>query len=123
MESIKHSLVYSGGLSRGCTRTFAPASHFGFESFSPFTLPNVIEVAEGIPFITLTGWQHDRLYQLKGEIVSRGVKAITGLTMPVFEKRRFQHGVSDADAHPWLYADREAVYRGHFLSLHLPHAG
>ena len=32
------------------------------------------------------------LYSLKGEIVARGVKAITGLDMPVFSKRRFQHG-------------------------------
>lgn len=92
VDSIKHSLVYSGGLSRACTRTYAPASVLGLESFSPFTLPNVIEVAEGIPFIQLTDWEHERLYKLKGEIVSSGVEAVTGLTMPVFEKRRFQHG-------------------------------
>ena len=34
----------------------------------------------------------EKLYALKGEIVARGVKAITGLEMPVFAKRRFQHG-------------------------------
>ena len=33
-----------------------------------------------------------KLYRLKGEVVSRGVKALTGLDMPVFPKRRFQHG-------------------------------
>jgi asparagine synthase (glutamine-hydrolysing) len=33
---IKHSLTYSGGLSRSYARTYAPAKHFGFEGFSPF---------------------------------------------------------------------------------------
>ncbi len=92
IDSIKHSLTYSGGLSRSCTRSYAPAATLGFVGFSPFTLPNVVEVAEGIPFIALTDWQHERLYRLKGDIVSRGVKAVTGMDMPVFEKRRFQHG-------------------------------
>src|SRR5439155_10853355 len=71
---IKHSLTYSGGLSRSYTRTYAPLRHFGFEGFSPFTRPKVIEVAEGIPFIELTDYKVDRLYALKGEIVARGVK-------------------------------------------------
>ncbi len=92
VDSIKHSLTYSGGLSRGCTRGFAPAAHYGFNLFSPFTLPNVVEVSEGIPFIDLTDWEHGRLYELKGEVVSRGIRAHTGVSMPVFEKRRFQHG-------------------------------
>ncbi|HTD88229.1 MAG TPA: asparagine synthase-related protein, partial [Candidatus Binatia bacterium] len=81
---IKHSLTYSGGLSRSYTRTYAPLRHFGFEGFSPFTRPKVIEVAEGIPFIAMTDYKVERLYALKGEIVARGVKAVTGLEMPVF---------------------------------------
>src|SRR5256885_13742383 len=88
---IKHSLTYSGGLSRSYCRTYAPGRYFGFEGFSPFTRPNVIEIAEGIPFIALTDYDETQLYALKGEIVSRGVTAITGLKMPVFTKRRFQH--------------------------------
>jgi asparagine synthase (glutamine-hydrolysing) len=36
---IKHSLTYSGGLSRSYSRTYAPAHHFGFRGFSPFTQP------------------------------------------------------------------------------------
>ena len=115
---IKHSLTYSGGLSRSYTRTYAPANHFGFEGFSPFTRPNVIEVAEGIPFIELTDYSVDRLYALKGEIVSRGIKAITGFDMPVFAKRRFQHGalrVEDLRRH---LPAREVDYRKQFLSLY-----
>ena len=46
---IKHSLTYSGGLSRSYARTYAPARRYGFEGFSPFTRPDVIEVAEGDP--------------------------------------------------------------------------
>ena len=40
---IKHSLTYSGGLSRSYVRTYAPARRYGFEGFSPYTRPNVIE--------------------------------------------------------------------------------
>ncbi|MFM1768508.1 MAG: hypothetical protein RJA22_1037 [Verrucomicrobiota bacterium] len=113
---IKHSLTYSGGLSRSCTRTYAPARRFGFESFSPFTRPGVIEVAEGIPFTELTGMDVDRLYALKGEIVGRGVRAVTGLDMPVFPKRRFQHGaVPVAELRRRIPGD-EAVLRRQFLA-------
>ena len=37
VDAIKHSLVYSGGLSRGYVRTYAPAAALGFTAFSPFT--------------------------------------------------------------------------------------
>jgi asparagine synthase (glutamine-hydrolysing) len=95
---IKHSLTYSGGLSRSYVRTYAPAVKYGFAGFSPYTRPNVIEVAEAIPFAALTGYDVPSLYALKGEVVRRGVKAITGMDMPVFPKRRFQHGAASADA-------------------------
>jgi len=42
---IKHSLTYSGGLSRGYVRTYAPARQMGFDAFSPFTRPSVINVS------------------------------------------------------------------------------
>jgi asparagine synthase (glutamine-hydrolysing) len=115
---IKHSLTYSGGLSRSYTRTYAPAKYFGFEGFSPFTRPNVIEVAEGIPFTELTGMDMEKLYALKGEIVRRGVKAITGLDMPVFPKRRFQHGAVREGRLRERLPDRESDYRNQFLALY-----
>ena len=87
VDSIKHSLTYSGGLSRGYMRTFSTSDLMGFEGFSPYTLPNVIEISEGIPYIEMTDWDHRKLYDLKGKIVSMGIKAITGMDMPVFEKR------------------------------------
>ncbi|HEX7977494.1 MAG TPA: asparagine synthase-related protein, partial [Gemmatimonadaceae bacterium] len=37
VESIKHSLTYSGGLSRGCVRGYAVARELGFVEFSPYT--------------------------------------------------------------------------------------
>lgn len=119
---IKHSLTYSGGLSRSYVRTYAPARRHGFRGFSPYTRPAVVEVAEGIPFAALTGYDVPTLYALKGEIVRRGVKAVTGLDMPVFPKRRFQHG---ALAEPLLRAQLgaqvsgvESAYRQRFLALH-----
>jgi asparagine synthase (glutamine-hydrolysing) len=115
---IKHSLTYSGGLSRSYTRTYAPAHHFGFTGLSPYTRPNVIAVAEAIPFIQLTSYSVDRLYELKGQIVSRGVAAVTGMRMPAYPKRRFQHGALPVDALRSRLPLREAEYRKHFLSLY-----
>jgi asparagine synthase (glutamine-hydrolysing) len=115
---IKHSLTYSGGLSRSYLRTYAPARHFGFAGFSPFTRPNVIEVAEGIPFTTLTDMSVEKLYALKGEIVSRGVKAITGLDLPVFAKRRFQHGAVPVERLRQRTSGEESEYRKQFLALY-----
>lgn len=116
VDSIKHSLTYSGGLSRGFMRTYATGESLGFESFSPYTLPNVIEVSEGIPFIDITGWDHNKLYALKGRIVSDGIKAVTGMTMPIFPKRRFQHGAVSATAFRKHFPERETAYRKEFLA-------
>src|SRR5207237_6226743 len=91
VDSIKHSLTYSGGLSRGYVRTYAPADRFGFDGFSPYTLPGVIAVAEAIPFTSLTDWSHDRLYNRKGTIVSHGVPAITEYELPVYRNRLIQN--------------------------------
>jgi asparagine synthase (glutamine-hydrolysing) len=115
---IKHSLTYSGGLSRSYVRTYAPARHFGFESFSPYTRPGVIAVAEGIPFTALTDMSVEKLYALKGEIVARGVKAMTGQDMPVFAKRRFQHGAISEDQLRRRMPGQEAQYRKQFLTLY-----
>ena len=116
VEAIKHSLTYSGGQSRGHVRSYAPARTLGFTGFSPFALPNVIEVAEGIPYIELTDWDHDQLYSLKGEIVRRGVKAVTGLDMPVFDKRRFQRGATSDDYFTEIFPDSDQAYRDAFAA-------
>jgi asparagine synthase (glutamine-hydrolysing) len=116
IAAIKHSLTYSGGQSRGHVRSYAPAATLGFQGFSPYALPDVIEVAEGIPFIELTGWDHGRLYALKGEIMARGIRQRTGIEMPVFPKRRFQHGVAAAGTAPLFPAD-PMLYRRRFSEL------
>ena len=108
---IKHSLTYSGGLSRSYTRTYAPARRHGFLGFSPYAQPSVIEVAEGIPFAALTGYDVPTLYALKGEIVRRGVKAVTGFDMPAFPKRRFQHGALPEQAMTARLNGSEHSYR------------
>ena len=117
VDSIKHSLNYSGGLSRAYMRTYAPAEQLGFKGFSPYTLPNVIEIAEGIPFIDLTDWDHEKLYDLKGDVVARGIKAVTGMDMPVFPKRRFQHGALEKDSFIEKLPQMDAPYRKVFQKL------
>ena len=119
VDAIKHSLTYSGGQSRGHVRSYAPGRSLGFTGFSPFALPKVIRIAEGIPFIALTEWDHERLYALKGEIVRRGVEAITGIKMPVFEKRRFQRGAVDESGFDTLFPEHEAAYRKAFSKLYV----
>ena len=78
---------------------------------------SVIGVAEGIPFTALTGYSVPALYALKGDIVRRGIRAVTGFEMPVFPKRRFQHGVTSEHALRSKLAD-ERSYRRTFLSLY-----
>jgi len=111
VNAIKHSLTYSGGQSRGHVRSYAPAAMFGFRGFSPYALPNVIEVAEGIPFIELTDWDHGRLYGLKGDIVARGVRQVTGMELPVFPKRRFQAGIGAGGGDRPLFPEDPRHYR------------
>jgi len=118
VDSIKHSLTYSGGYSRGCVRSYACGHEYGFEGFSPYTRPSIIAVAESIRFAELTDGSHERLYALKGEIVSRGVRSVLGVEMPVFPKRRFQHGSVSASQVARLFPQNEARYRRHFEKLH-----
>jgi asparagine synthase (glutamine-hydrolysing) len=118
VESIKHSLTYSGGYSRGCVRSYACAREYGFDGFSPYTRPSVIAVAEAIPFAELTQGSHERLYALKGDIVGRGIRSVLGVEMPVFPKRRFQHGSVSAERIGELFPQSEARYRRHFEKLH-----
>jgi asparagine synthase (glutamine-hydrolysing) len=115
---IKHSLTYSGGLSRSYTRTYAPGQKFGFHGFSPFTRPDVMQVAEGIPFIALTEYDVDRLYSIKGDVVRAGIKSVTGVDMPIFEKRRFQHGAIGVDRLRQKITDCEVDLRNQFVSLY-----
>jgi asparagine synthase (glutamine-hydrolysing) len=88
----------------------------GFTPFSPFTRPSVVRVAEAIPFDRLTEGSHDRLYALKGEVLRRGVKALTGHDLPVYPKRRFQDGAAPADAVAERFGQPEMRYRSHWLA-------
>jgi asparagine synthase (glutamine-hydrolysing) len=78
----------------------------------------VIEVAEAIPFAALTGYEVPRLYALKGEIVRRGVKAVTGFDMPVYAKRRFQHGTMPIEQLRHRLGDDERAFRRAFHALY-----
>ena len=118
VDRIKHSLTYSGGQSRGCVRTFAPLRKYGFVGFSPFTRPAVVRMATAIPFAELTRGSHEALYALKGEVVRRGIQAVWGVDMPVFDKRRFQDGAAAPSVVARRFATDPDTYREHFLALH-----
>jgi asparagine synthase (glutamine-hydrolysing) len=117
VDAVKHSLTYSGGLSRGCVRTYAPSRALGFEAFSPFKRPATIAVAEAIPFARLTSGSHEALYALKGEVTRRGFARLLGIDFPVFEKRRFQRGALPAEAFEARFALPPQRYREHFQRL------
>ncbi len=120
VNAIKHSLTYSGGQSRGYARTYAPLALTRFIGLSPFVCPAVIAVAEAIPFVELTGWERQRLYDLKGQVVAAGIKALTGLDMPIFPKRRFQHGATDHSTglFPATPAAYREIFQRHFDASH-----
>jgi asparagine synthase (glutamine-hydrolysing) len=113
---LKHSLTFTGGQSRSCTRTYAPLRRFGFEGFSPFMSPRLVAVAEAIPFDALTRGDVARLYALKGEVLGRGMLAVTGMRMPAFPKRRFQHGAAAAEVVAVRLGLPESAYRAQWLS-------
>lgn len=117
VDKIKHSQTYSGGQSRGHVRTYATAAKYGFEGFSPFATSEVIEVAEKIPFIELTDWDHEKLYSLKGNVTRAGVHAITGMMMPVFEKNRFQRGATSESDFAAVFPDSPLAYRQAFAEV------
>jgi asparagine synthase (glutamine-hydrolysing) len=120
VDALKHSLTYSGGLSRGCVRGYAPARRLGFSVFSPFTAPNVVAVAEAIPFAELTNGSHSALYALKGEVLHRGIRRVLGREFPVYPKRRFQHGAAPDAVRGRHFAGDLLRYRRHFSELYGP---
>jgi asparagine synthase (glutamine-hydrolysing) len=96
VDAIKHSLAYSGGLSRSYVRTYAPAAALGFQAFSPFTVRSVIAAAVAIPFERVLDGHAERLETLKRDVVCAGIRAVTGIQMPANPKRRFQDGATAA---------------------------
>lgn len=101
VDALKHSLTYSGGLSRSAVRTYAPSRRFGFDAFSPFTDRAALAAALAIPFETILGGSVERLYGLKADVVRAGVRAATGIDMPTPPKRRFQDGAGGDSYRKW----------------------
>lgn len=101
VDALKHSLTYSGGLSRAYVRTFAPAAKYGFDAFSPYTTRSSIAASLRIPFEALIDNSAEKLYHLKAQVVRAGVQAVTGIAMPVFPKRRFQEGAGGESYRQW----------------------
>jgi len=101
VENMKHSLTYSGGLSRAYVRTYAPAKKYGFEALSPYTMRSVMAAALAIPFETVLDGSVEKLYALKQNVVQAGIKSVIGIDMPAYPKRRFQDGVGGESYRAW----------------------
>ncbi len=101
VDAIKHSLTYSGGLSRSYVRTYAPAQRYGFNAFSPYTVRSTIAAAAAIPFERVLEGSVERLYTLKSDVVSAGIRAVVSVDMPTYPKRRFQDGVGGESYKRW----------------------
>ena len=86
----------------------------GFSGFSTLAVPDDIEIAEDVPFVTLTDWDHEKLYGLKASIVSAGVQQVTGIEMPTYPKQRFQRGAADAATFDSVFPTEEQEYRDAF---------
>ena len=113
VDSIKHSLTYSGGLSRGIVRGFAPAREFGMRIFSPHATRPAISAALAAPLRELVGEDVERLLALKGRIIRAGLRGL-GVEAPIAPKRRFQHGAtSEAVFGTKLSATRADLRRMH----------
>jgi asparagine synthase (glutamine-hydrolysing) len=113
VDSIKHSLTYSGGLSRGIVRGFAPAREFGFRLISPHSMRPAIAAALAAPLRDLAGEDAARLLALKGQIARAGLRAL-GLDPPLAPKSRFQRGAtSEAVFRSRLTATRAQLRRTH----------
>ena len=97
IHHLKHSMTFSGGLSRSYVRSYSVDHRFNFKSVSHFTAKPVVQIASRIPFRELVHGSEDRLYSLKGEITKAGVKHVTGKDMIVFPKARFQQGAMSSD--------------------------
>ena len=82
---------------------------------SPFTSPRVVAVAEGIPFDVLTKGSNQRLYELKGEVLTRGIQLVLGRTLPAFTKRRFQEGAMAPQTFAQVFDAQGDSYRQYFL--------
>jgi len=118
VDRVKHSLTFSGGQSRGCVRTYAPLRKYGFVGFSPHTRPAVVSLATAIPFDELSQGSVATLYSLKGEIMARGVRALTGFELPVYPKRRFQQGAVPAGEFERRFTADVEAYRDRWLQIH-----
>jgi asparagine synthase (glutamine-hydrolysing) len=80
----------------------------------------VIAAAEAIPFAELTRGSHQALYRIKAEALSRGIRRITGMEMPIFPKRRFQHGAASPQVFRGRFGVHPLRYRRHLMSRYEP---
>ncbi len=117
--SLKHSETYTGGQSRSCARTYAPPAGVRLLGLQPVHEAARDRGRRGHPVRRADGRKRREALRAEGRDRLRGVRAITGFAMPVFPKRRFQHGAGGDDVFARRFGYTEAQYRAAFLSRYL----
>ena len=118
VDSIKHSLTYSGGYSRGCVRGYACAAAVRLRGFQSVHAPVGHRRRRSDPVR-----RADARARTSGCTRSRArssraaFRQVLGMTMPIFPKRRFQHGSVSAVDVDRVFSGDETRYRRHFESL------
>ncbi|MBI1176616.1 hypothetical protein GC207_04170 [bacterium] len=74
-------------------------------------------VIEGKQVTVTTNYDHTKRYDLKGAVVASGIKHLTGFDMPVYPKRRFQHGAVKPDQLKSFLRTSEPVMRRRLQEL------
>ena len=90
---IKHSLTYSGGLSRSYSRTYAPGPAFRLRRLQPLHAPECHRGRRGHSVhraYRTCPWKNSTRSKAKSSRAASRPSPVS--IMPVFPKRRFQHG-------------------------------
>ena len=118
---MKHSLTYSGGLSRCVLPHVRAPQAVRVRGLQPVhAAPTSSRSPRRSRSIALATGVDERLYALKGEIVARGVKAVTGIDdaglpeAPLPARRDRPRGGSPER----LLSSEASCYRSHVLSLY-----
>ena len=115
---MKHSLTYSRRPEPLLQPHLRSRSAAGFEGFSPFTRPCVVEVAEAIPFIELTDHDHDAALRAQGrDRVARRRRAHRTRDAGLSQAPLPARGAAGRRASSPFRAG-ETEYRSQFLSLY-----
>ena len=115
--TIKHSLTYSGGLSRSYARTYAPGHHLVSRA-SALHPAGCGRGRRGHPVHRANQLRRRQTLRPQGRHRRPWNQISARVQMPVYEKRRFQHGATSVDSLRENIPSREGKLRQRFLELY-----